>query len=343
VHTFRLRAVPVALLVAALALGTACGSSDKGDSGSSGDGGSSKVDLVAYSTPEEAYGAIEDAFKQTPEGDGADFSESYGASGDQSRAVAAGQPADYVGFSLEPDITRLVDENLVSADWNTGPTKGIVTESIVVFVVRKGNPKDIKSWDDLTQDGVDVLNPNVFTSGGARWNVMAAWGAQIKQGKTEAQAKEYLNALYENISVQDDSARKALQTFSSGKGDVLLAYENEAKFAQAQGEPIDYVIPDQTILIENPVALTTSGEKKTTAKAFYDYVFTKPAQEIFLENGYRPVNKEVTVDAADFPTPKVLFTITDFGGWDAVMKKFFDTEDSIMKDVEEGIGVSVEQ
>jgi sulfate/thiosulfate transport system substrate-binding protein len=342
VHMFRSRVAPTVLLVAALALGTACGSSaTAGDSGASGSGG--KVDLVAYSTPQEAYGAIEQAFKDTAAGRGVDFTESYGASGDQSRAVANGQPADYVAFSLEPDISRLVKANLVSPDWNKNATKGIVTDSVVVFVVRKGNPKNINTWDDLTKKGVQVLNPNVFTSGGARWNVMAAYGAQIEQGKTEEQAVRYLHDLYRNIAVQDDSARKALQTFTTGQGDVLLAYENEAKFAQAQGEPIDYVVPDQTILIENPVALTTTGEKSTAAKAFYDYVFTKPAQEIFLENGYRPVNKDVPADTNEFPTPPDLFTIAKFGGWDVVMKKFFDTEKSVMKDVEEGIGVSVEQ
>jgi sulfate transport system substrate-binding protein len=341
VPTFRFRVAPTVLVVAALALGTACGSSaTAGDSGTSGSG---KVDLVAYSTPQEAYEAIESAFTDTPAGRGVDFTESYGASGDQSRAVANGQPADYVGFSLEPDITRLVDAGLVSPDWDENAAQGIVTDSVVVFVVRQGNPEDIKTWDDLTKDGVEVLNPNVFTSGGARWNVMAAYGAQIEQGKSEEQAVQYLHDLYEHVKVQDDSARKALQTFTTGKGDVLLAYENEAKFAQAQGEPIDYVVPDQTILIENPIALTVAGEKDAAAQAFYDYVFTEPAQEIFLQNGYRPVDDGVTVDPAEFPTPPQLFTIDKFGGWDAVMKKFFATDQSVMKDVEEGIGVSVEQ
>ena len=338
---FRSRVAPALLVVAALALGTACGSSAK--AGGSGSSGSGKVDLVAYSTPQEAYEAIESAFKDTPAGKDADFTESYGASGDQSRAVAAGQPADYVGFSLEPDMTRLVDAGLVSTNWNKNATKGMVTDSVVVLVVRKGNPKHITGWDDLTKPGIEVVNANPFSSGGARWNVMAAYGSQIEQGKTEDQAVQYLHDLYKNIKVQDDSARKSLQTFTSGTGDVLLAYENEAKFAQQQGEAIDYVVPDQTILIENPVALTTAGEKSATARAFYKYVFTKPAQEIFYENGYRPLNQEVTVDKAKFPTPPQLFTIAKFGGWDAVMKKFFDTDKSIMKDVEEGIGVSVEQ
>jgi sulfate transport system substrate-binding protein len=323
-----------ALLVGGLA---ACG----GDTGSSGDAGGGKLNLVAYSTPQEAYAAIEDAFKRTPAGSGVDFAESYGASGDQSRAVVAGQPADYVAFSLEPDMQRLVGDEFVAADWNSGQYKGMVTQSVVVFIVRKGNPKNIATWEDLTKEGVEVLNPNVFTSGGARWNVMAAYGAQIEQGQSEEQAVQYLHDLYANIPVQDDSARKSLQTFASGKGDVLLGYENEAIFAQKQGEPIDYVVPDQTILIENPVAVTTGAAENAAAKAFYDFVFTPEAQEIFTENGYRPVNE--AVDASEFPTPPDLFTIEDFGGWDAVMDRFFDTDESIMKDVQEGIGITVEQ
>jgi sulfate/thiosulfate transport system substrate-binding protein len=299
------------------------------------------VSLVAYSTPQAAYASIIEAFKNTDAGKDVDVSESYGASGDQSRAVEAGQPADYVGFSLEPDISRLVKAGLVAEDWNDNATNGMVTNSVVVFMVRKGNPKNIQTWDDLTKDDVEVLNPNVFTSGGARWNVMAAYGSQIEQGKTEDEAVQYLNDLYANIPVQDASARESLQTFAGGVGDVLLGYENEAIFAQQQGEELDYVVPDQTILIENPVALTTSGAENPTAQAFYDYVFTPEAQEIFKANGYRPVSDEV--DASEFPEPPGLFTIAEFDGWDAVMAKFFDPEGSIMVDVERGIGVAVEQ
>jgi sulfate/thiosulfate transport system substrate-binding protein len=347
--------------VAALAIGaTACGDDDddggagattagSGTAGSSATGGSAPaeasaggdVSLVAYSTPQAAYASIIEAFNGTDAGTDVHVSESYGASGDQSRAVEAGQPADYVGFSLEPDITRLVKAGLVAEDWADTPTKGMVTNSVVVFMVRKGNPKNIQTWEDLTKDDVEVLNPNVFTSGGARWNVMAAYGSQIEQGKTEDEAVQYLNDLYANIPVQDASARESLQTFAGGVGDVLLGYENEAIFAQQQGEELDYVVPDETLLIENPVALTTSGAENPSAQALYDYVFTPEAQEIFKENGYRPVSDEV--DASEFPEPAGLFTIADFDGWDAVMAKFFDPEGSIMVDVERGIGVAVDQ
>jgi sulfate transport system substrate-binding protein len=327
------------VLVAGL---VACGSDDDGGTvdGAGGNGGGS-VALVAYSTPQKAYEEIIAAFKETDAGSGVDFTESYGASGDQSRAVEAGQPADYVGFSLEPDMNRLVQADLVASDWDTGPTKGSVTESVVVFIVRKGNPKDIQTWADLTKEDVEVINPNVFTSGGARWNVMAAYGAQLEQGKSEEEAIQYLHDLYANMGVQDDSARKSLQTFATGVGDVLLGYENEAIFAQQQGEDIDYVVPEQTILIENPAAVTLAAADSAAANAFYEFVFSTRAQEIFKANGYRPVNDEV--DASEFPVPASLFTIADLGGWDEVMAEFFDPEGSVMVDVQRGIGVSVEQ
>jgi sulfate/thiosulfate transport system substrate-binding protein len=321
--------------------GTAAGSTAPGSSAGGEASAGGDVALVAYSTPQEAYAAIIEAFNETDAGTDVSVSESYGGSGDQSRAVEAGQPADYVGFSLEPDINRLVKAGLVAEDWNDTPTNGMVTDSVVVLVVRKGNPKNIQDWDDLTKDGIEVLNANVFTSGGARWNVMAAYGSQIEQGKTEEEAVQYLNDLYANIEVQDASARESLQTFAGGVGDVLIAYENEAIFAQQQGEDIDYIVPDETILIENPVALTTSGAENPSAQAFYDFVFTPEAQEIFKENGYRPISEEV--DASEFPEPAGLFTIADFDGWDAVMAKFFDPEGSIMVDVERGIGVAVDQ
>ena len=210
---------------------------------------------------------------------------------------------------------------------------------MVVFVVRKGNPENIKTWDDLTKDGVEVLTPNPFTSGGARWNVMAGYGAQLEQGKTPEQARAYLKALFANVAVQDKSARESLTTFASGKGDVLLGYENEAIFAQREGQPLDYVVPDQTILIENPVAITEDANG--AAKGFLDFLTTDEAQKVFGEEGYRPVVKSV-LDTFDFPTPPGLFTIADVGGWDTVQKEFFDREDGFMADVQRDLGQPTE-
>jgi sulfate transport system substrate-binding protein len=311
------------------------GTSDGAASG----GGSTKLNLVAYSTPKEVYESVLPAFTKTPAGQGVGFSQSYGASGDQARAVLAGLPADVVAFSLEPDITKLVDEGIVAKDWNADEYKGLVSKSVVALAVRKGNPKNIKTWDDLVKPGVEVIEPNPFTSGGARWNVMAAYGAQIAQGKSEAEGVAYLKKLFKNVVVQDKSAREALQTFAAGKGDVLIAYENEAITAQQKDQDIDYVIPDQTILIENPIAVTTKSKSPEKAKALLEYLRSEEAQKVFAEKGYRSVRDDL-VDASTYPTPSGLFTIEKFGGWDPVMKKFFDKDKSIIADIEKSLGVA---
>jgi sulfate/thiosulfate transport system substrate-binding protein len=319
--------------IAAVALGATIGIAACGSSGSS-------LNLVAYSTPQQVYEqSLEPGFKDTSDGKDVDFSNSFGASGDQSRAVESGQPADVVEFSLQPDMQRLVDAGIVAADWDKNQYKGNVTDSVVALVVRKGNPKHITGWNDLVKPGVEVITPNPFTSGGARWNVMAAYGSQIAQGKSDQQATDYLTKLFHNVSVQDKSARDALQTFTGGKGDVMIAYENEAITAQKKGEKVDYIVPDQTILIENPIAVSKDGPNTDKAKAFASYLTTPPAQKIFASNGYRPVIKSL-VDKKKFPTPKQLFTIQKFGGWDTVMTKFFDKEKSVMADIEKGLGVS---
>src|SRR3954471_993209 len=182
---------PLTLLaaLAAMALAAGCG----GQSNASSDGGSKKLTLAAYSTPKEAYAELIPAFQKTAAGKGISFDQSYAASGEQERAVEGGLPADVVAFSLEPDITKLVKAGLVDADWNKDRYDGFVTDSIVVFAVRKGNPKHIRTWDDLTKPGVDVISPNPFTSGGAKWNISAAYGAQLEQGKTPAEALDYVS------------------------------------------------------------------------------------------------------------------------------------------------------
>ena len=304
-----------------------------------GGGGGSNVALVAYSTPREAYAELIPTFQKTAAGTDVAFDESYGSSGEQSRAVEAGLPADVVGFSLEPDMMRLVEAGLVAADWNQNEYDGFVTKSVVVLVVRKGNPKGITGWADLTKEGVEVIEPNPFTSGGAKWNIMAAYGAQLKQGKSEDEAKAYLKDLFDHVPVQDKSAREALQTFIGGKGDVLLSYENEAIAAQQKGEDVEYVVPAETILIENPLAVTEDAASSEAAQAFYDYLFTPEAQGIFVSKGYRPVVEGVP-GADQFPTPASLFTIADLGGWSQVNEAFFATDGSVMANIEQGLGIS---
>src|SRR5207302_1710907 len=248
-----------------------------------------KLTLVAYSTPKDAYGQLIPAFQKTQAGNGVSFSQSYGASGEQSRAVAAGLDADVVAFSLEPDVTSLIQKNLVAKSWNKDKYKGMVTRSVVVFVVRDGNPKKLKTWNDLLEPGVQVVTPNPFTSGGARWNVMAAYGGALRAGKTPKQAVDYLGKLWKHVVAQPTSAREGLQTFLAGRGDVFLAYENEAIFAQKKGQPVQFVIPKATILIENPIAVTSTSKHKTEAHAFLTFLRTEQAQRILAQNGYRPV------------------------------------------------------
>jgi sulfate/thiosulfate transport system substrate-binding protein len=327
-------------LIGVLLVVSGCGGQSSAAS-SGGDGSGGKLTLVAYSTPEEAYKELIPAFNKTPEGKGVSFSQSYAASGEQSRAVEGGLPADVVEFSLEPDMTRLVDADLVDKGWKANQYKGMVTNSVVVLMVRKGNPKGIKDWDDLTTGKVDVLEPNPFTSGGAKWNIMAAYGAQLEKGKSPQEAQQYIADLFKNVSVLDKSARESLQTFSSGKGDVLLGYENEAILAQQKGEDIDYVVPDQTILIENPAAATSEAKDPKLAKSFVDFLYTPAAQKIFVDKGYRPVVKD-TPGADKFPTPTALFDITKFGGWDKVNTDFFDPEKGIVAKIFQDQGKSTE-
>jgi sulfate/thiosulfate-binding protein len=307
--------------------------------GGNSDSGGAKLSLVAYSTPQEAYQEIIPAFQKTTAGKDVSFTRSYGASGDQERAVEAGLKADVVALSLAPDVDKLVKAGKVKADWNKDRYGGFVTNSVVVFAVRKGNPKNIRTWDDLIKPGVEVIEPNPFTSGGARWNVMAAYGAQLEQGKSKPQAVDYLQKLFKNVPVQDKSAREALQTFAGGKGDVLISYENEAITAQQKGQDIDYVIPDQTILIQNPIAATTTSKNPDKAKAFVDFARSQPAQKIFAGKGYRSVIPSL-VDKSKYPTPKNLFEITKFGGWSKVTDEFFDPDKGIVAKVEKSLGVS---
>ena len=323
-------------LLAGLLVAVALGAAGCGGSG----GGSDKLTLVAYSTPREAYEALIPGFQKTDAGQGISVSQSYGASGDQARAVQNGLAADVVALSLEPDMTKLVDAGLVAKDWNANAHKGMITDSVVVFVTRKGNPKNIRTWDDLVKPGVEVITPNPFTSGGARWNVMAAYGAQLEQGKSPEQAVAYLEQLFRNVPVQDKSARESLQTFVGGKGDVMIAYENEAITAQQKEQNVDYVVPDQTILIENPIAVVSKSKNPEKAKAFVDYLRSAEAQQVFVQKGYRPINEQVAA-TADFPKPSGLFTIQELGGWSEVTKKFFDKKAGIMADIEQKIGVSI--
>jgi sulfate transport system substrate-binding protein len=295
------------------------------------------LSLVAYSTPRDAYGALIPLFQKTADGDDVSFTQSYGASGDQTRAIEAGLKADIAALSLAPDMDELVMAGLVDAKWKKQSYKGMVTDSVVVFVVRDGNPKHIKSWNDLIRPGVDIVTPNPFTSGGARWNVMAAYGSWRKAGKTDKQAQQNLLKLFKNVVVQDKSARDSVNTFLAGKGDVLLAYENEALGSRKKGVDLQFVIPKSTILIENPIAVLKESDHKSEANRFLRFLRTPAAQQVFADWGYRPVNPKVLAkNRKKFPLRPRQFTIDQLGlgGWDKVQKRFFDPKTGVMARIE---------
>lgn len=288
-------------------------------------GGDDGVTLLAYTTPREVYEEVIPAFRDTPAAAGVPVRQSYGPSGDQSRAAENGLQADVLALALAPDIDRLVDDGIVAADWDQGPTDGFVSTSVVVLAVREGNPKDIRDWDDLLRDDVEVVTPNPLSSGGAQWNVAAIYGAELVRGGSHEDALSHLAAVFDNVVVQPKGSREALQVFSAGKGDVLVAYESEAVIARQKGEAVDYVVPDQTVLIQHPIAVSAEAADPLAARAFVDYALSEPAQEVFARKGYRSVLPEVAArHAGAYPVPPGLFTVDGtLGGWERFRADFF--------------------
>ena len=328
----------IALGLAGTLLLTACGSDDGGSEGSSGtESEPVTLNIVGFAVPEAANVAIAEEFNKTDEGANVSFKSSYGASGDQSRAVAEGLAADYVHFSVASDVTRLVDEGLVADTWDDGDTKGIVSSSVVVFAVREGNPENIETWDDLVKPGVEIVTPNPASSGAARWNALAAYGQAIDGGATEEEATQYVTDLFANVVSLPSSGRDATTAFLGGTGDVLLAYENEAILAHQNGEEFDYIIPETTMLIENPGAVLIDADPK--AQDWLDFVLGTEGQKQFALKGFRPVidgveygEVEGANDPADpFPeVPNLLTVENDFESWSALSDKFFDEEEGII-------------
>ncbi|MFD4292613.1 sulfate ABC transporter substrate-binding protein [Rhodococcus sp. NPDC058505] len=316
-----------ALTAGAVAL-TACagGSSDVvgGESGS-GDGSGGTVNLFAYAVPKPGFDRILPGFRDTEAGADVKVQPSYGASGDQSRKVKDGARADVVNFSVEPDITRLVDAGLVSPDWNADAYNGIPFGSVVTLVVREGNPKNIRDWDDLLAPGVEVVTPNPFSSGSAKWNLLAPYAAKSDGGTNPQAGLDYVKALVtDHVKVQPKSGREATETFLQGSGDVLISYENEAIFTERNGDPVEHVTPPVTFKIENPVAVLQNSKALEQATAFRDYLFTPEAQTLWAEAGFRPVDPAVAAEFTDeFPAPETLWTIADLGGWKAVDETLF--------------------
>ena len=323
----RLLAVALTLVLgAALAATTASARSSE-----------TKLSLVGYAVPREALGAVIKAWQQTPDGRDVSFTQSYGASGDQARAVAAGLKTDVVQLSTGLDIELLVKAGLVDAKWNKQSAKGIATNSIVVFAVRDGNPKKIKSWSDLVKPGVGIVTPNPLSSGAAKWNVMAAYGAQRRLGKTDRQAIAWVERMFRNVVSLDTSGRNATNAFIAGRGDVFITYENEARLAKLQ-----YVIPRQTLLIEAPIAVLKTSENRDVANRFIRFTKTAAAQRIFAQFGFRPLVQSVYREfSKQYPKRPGIFRIEDryIGGWKAVERKWFDPDRGVWVGIAKRAGV----
>ncbi|RJO69894.1 sulfate ABC transporter substrate-binding protein [Nocardia panacis] len=318
-------AVALTALVAVALTACGGGASDSTSAGS-GDKSGGTLNLYAYAVPKPGFDKVIVEFNKTEPGKGVQINGSYGASGDQSRKVKDGAEADLVNFSVEPDITRLVDAGLVEASWNADATKGIPFGSVVAIAVRKGNPKGIKDWDDLLEPGVEVVTPNPFSSGSAKWNLLAPYAAKSDGGKNPQAGLDYLSRLIskDHVKVQPKSGREATETFLQGTGDVLLSYENEAIFSERNGDKLEHFVPSVTFKIENPVAVLKNSRNAEKAVAFREFLYTPAGQKAWAEAGFRPVDPGVAAAyAKDFPTPQKLWTIADLGGWKSVDKELF--------------------
>ena len=321
----------ITALAAATTLLTACGGGASDVAGGKGAGDSNAettLNLIAYAVPEPGWSKIIPAFAATPEGKGVEVTTSYGASGDQSRAVADGKPADIVNFSVESDVTRLVKANKVASDWNAGVTKGVPFGSVVTLVVRKGNPKNIKDWDDLVRPDVEVVTPSPLSSGSAKWNLLAPYAAKSDGGKNQQAGLNFITTLVnDHVKTRPGSGREATDVFLQGSGDVLISYENEAINVERQGKDVEHITPAQTFKIENPVAVLAASTHLDKANALKNFLFTPEGQKIWAQAGFRPVDPAVAADfAKDFPAPQKLWTIADLGGWGTVDAGLFDKE-----------------
>jgi sulfate/thiosulfate-binding protein len=355
--------VRVFVLLAALALIAAACSSNTGGSSSSGGPSGGKctpaekptIYFVAYSTPREVYGKIIPAFqsmwKDTHDGQSVVFQESYAGSTTQAQNVINGQPADVVALSLSSDVDVIKDAGLITYDWTKAPDKGMVSTSVVVFDVRRGNPLGIKDFNDLTKPGVEILTPDPAVSGGARWNLVAAYGAAMrghagnKKGD-EAGATALIDGIAKNILALDKSARDSIQNFESGNGNVAITYENEVKTANEAGLPDEAVYPPSTVLIENPVAIVNTNAEKDcvmpVAKAFVNFLHTKEAKELYTTVGFLRSTDESLAKKGDpangFPAIHDLWTTADFGGWPALDELLFGPDGIATKAIAKAAG-----
>ncbi|MBB3039026.1 sulfate transport system substrate-binding protein [Hoyosella altamirensis] len=322
-------AVAALLGLALLAAGCAGGPSDiPGQRTIGGDGTRGTLGLFAYAVPKIGFDEVIPEFADTPEGEGVAFLQSFGASADQSRKVANGAPADVVNFSVEPDVTRLVDAGLVAPNWNDGKSGGIPFGSMVTFVVREGNPLNIQTWEDLVEPGVEVVTPNPFSSGSAKWNLLAPYAVMSRGGEDPQRGLQYVRTLIqEHIKIQPGSSREATEAFLQGRGDVLLTYENEAIFLERLGDPIEFVTPDETLRIENPMAIIENSPNRDMAEDFLAFQFSPEGQRTWARAGFRPADPAIRAEFENvFPQPETVWGVDDFGGWKVVNTELFDPD-----------------
>jgi sulfate/thiosulfate-binding protein len=323
----RWRPVLTLVFVAGVVAGCHGGASDVVGGGGLANAHTS-ITLVAYSVPEPGWSRIIPAFNASDEGKGVQVVTSYGASGDQSRGVVDGKPADVVNFSVEPDITRLVKAGKVSKDWNTDATKGIPFGSVVTLMVRKGNPKNIKDWDDLLRPGIEVITPSPLSSGSAKWNLLAPYAVKSEGGSNSQAGVDFVRKLVtEHVKLRPGSGRDATDVFVQGSGDVLISYENEAIATERAGKPVEHINLPQTFKIDNPVAVVSTSPHLDAAVAFKNFQYTAAGQKVWAQAGFRPVDPSVAADFRDqYPVPAKLWTIADLGGWSAVDPQLFDKD-----------------
>ncbi|WP_116191966.1 sulfate ABC transporter substrate-binding protein [Paenibacillus taihuensis] len=342
------RTAGLALIAFGMLLMAACGNSgnaqpangsDSGTASGAAAGKKGDVTLVigAYSVARDAFSKLLPEFAKewkAKTGQTVTFQESYEASGTQARAIAGGFEADIAVLAMESDIDKIAKAGFITSDWRSAPYGGMITRSIAVMGTRKGNPKGIHDWEDLTRKGVKVLYPNPKTSGGAQWDINAMYGAGLKESeaktgvKDPAYAKDFLKRIHKNVESLDKSGRASMAAFEYGFGDVIVTYENELLGRIKSGVAYDIVVPKSTILIENPAAIVDKNVDKhgtrEVAEAFLAYMFTPEAQQIFADYGFRPVDPAVMEKVKDkYEVPEDLFDISYLGGWDEVRKTLY--------------------
>ncbi len=324
--------VTVVVLAALALLPVGCGGGDEDAVGAD------ELNLVGYPGLDSVYrDALEPAFERTLL-EGINFNNSFGASGNQSRAGTIGQAASVVHLEQAGHMERLVEEGRVDTDWDEQPFGGIAHNTVIVLIVRKGNPEEIHSVGDILAHDVDVVTPNPFSSDAGRWSVMDVYATLIHERKSEAEALAGVKRLLGKAVAQPDGAPDALAAFLQGQGDVLLAYESQAIQAveAGKGKHFQFVVPPQTMLVETPIAVTKEAPEPV-GRDFLKFLWSEAGQILWAEAGYRPVDP-MLVDQEKF-SPRNAFRISRFGGWAKVNDEFFDEETGSVASIERELGV----